>query len=143
MQFHIDNKNDLLSEMIERYYFVKQHQIYIRKFFCIFHLPFCRRFAISKIIVGKISYQATGKCRHIFQHRAFVFFQDLADSISRMFHLLYGFFFASVLVDLPDLKSSVCTGDLHGWLISQEGIAAPYLCLAGTFQKIAVSAGCA
>ena len=129
--------------MIKGNYLVKKHQIHIAEIlYCLVgKLQFW--LTVFDIIVGKISYQATGKCRHIFQHRAFVFFQDLADSISRMFHLLYGFFFASVLVDLPDLKSSVCTGDLHGWLISQEGIAAPYLCLAGTFQKIAVSAGCA
>ena len=78
MQFHIDNKNDLLSKMIERYYFVKQHQIYIRKFFCIFHLPFCRHFAISKIIVGKISHKTSGKRRKIRKARTFVFRENLA-----------------------------------------------------------------
>ena len=129
--------------MVKGDHLVKKHQIHVPEILYCLVGKLQLRLAVLDVIVGKISYQTSGKGRHIFQHRAFVFFQDLADSISRMFHLLYGFFFASVLVDLPDLKSSVCTGDLHGWLISQEGIAAPYLCLAGTFQKIAVSAGCA
>ena len=59
-----------------------------------------------------------------------------------MFYLLLCYFFGTVLMDLSDLKISIGTGDLHGWFISQEGIASPYLCLTGTFQQIAVS-GCA
>ena len=129
--------------MIKSDYLVKKHQVHIPEILYSLIGKFQLRLAVLDVIVGKISYQTTGECRHIFQHRTFVFFQDLADGISRMLYLLYSFFFGSVLVDLSDLKISVCTGDFHRWLISQEGIASPYFCLACTFQKITVSAGCA
>ena len=129
--------------MVKSDHLVKKHQIHVPEILYCLIGKLQLRLAVLDVIVGKISYQTSGKGRHIFQHRAFVFFQYLPDSISRMLHLLYDFFFSPILMDSADLKLSVCTGDLHGWLISQEGIASPYLCLAGTFQKIAVSAGCA
>ena len=129
--------------MVKGDHLVKKHQIHVPEILYCLIGKLQLRLAVLDVIVGKISYQTSGKSRHIFQHRAFVFFQDLPNGISRMLHLLYVFFFSPILMDPADLKLSVCTGDLHGWLISQEGIASPYLCLAGTFQKIAVSAGCA
>ena len=129
--------------MIKSDYLFKKHQVHIPKILYGLIGKLQLRLTVLDVIIGKISYQTAGECWHVFQYRAFVLFQDLPDSISRMFYLLHGFFLGSVFMDSSYLELSVRTGDLHGWFISQEGITSPNLCLTGTFQKIAMSAGCA
>ena len=140
---HSGDQKYLLSVMVKRDNLVKKHEIHVPEIFYCFIGKLKLRLAVFNVIVGEISYQTASECRHFFEYRALVFFQDLSNCFSRMLYLLLRFLFGSVFMNLTDLKISIRTGDLHRWFISQEGIPSPHLCLAGTFQQVTVSAGCA
>ena len=117
----IYDQDDLLTEMVKCDDLVKQHQIHILKPFLVFCIQHQRRLCIFHVIVGKISYQSTGKCRKIFNLRTFIFIKYLSDILTWMLCLhIHG---CSVF----DREFSVCTGDLKPRVISQKCVAPPFL----------------
>lgn len=58
---HIDNKDNLLAEIIKHYYLVEKHQVYIFKRFCIARVRFDGRLAVREVVIRKISYKSACK----------------------------------------------------------------------------------
>ena len=109
--------------MIKSDHLVKKHQIKIFKIFRIFHITFHTRFAVSEIIIGKITYQSSGKGWKIVETWTFIIRKDLAEIIRRM---LCNYF------QISDFHFAIDTGDLQFRIKAKKRISSPCLvCLGG------------
>ena len=75
---NIDHKDNFLPDMVKGNYFIKEHQIQILEGIVCSVVAADRRLAVSKIVIGKISYQSSCKRRKIIKTRTFVFTKYLA-----------------------------------------------------------------
>jgi len=108
----IQDQDQLLSVIVKSDDFVEQHQVHILEAFLVLRIQPQGRFAVFDIVIGKISYQTSGKGRQSRKLGTFILFHDVADDPS----------------DISGIRSAgqfrfycshtVITGDLKQWIIA-------------------------
>ena len=115
---HIHDQDDLLPDVIKGNNLVKQHQVNIFESFCILHTAAHGRFAVSQIIVRKISYEPSRKGRKIVKTGTPIIGKDLTQIIRRLIRFY---------LQIARFHLAVNAGDLHLRIKSQERIPPPFI----------------
>ena len=113
---HIDDENNFLPKVIKGDYLIKQHQIDVLEVLGILGVTFHARFAVGKIVIGKIADQATREGRQIIKTWAFIAAEDLSEVCGRI-----------ICFDLQAAEPHFpfYAGDLHLRLKAEKGIPSP------------------
>ena len=78
----IQDQDQLLSVVVKSDDLVEQHQVHILEAFLVLRIQSEGRFAVFDIVIGKISYQTSGKGRQPRKLGTFILFHDAADDPS-------------------------------------------------------------
>ena len=78
----IQDQDQLLSVVVKGDDFVEQHQVHILEAFLVLRIQPQGRFAVFDIVIGKISYQSSGKGRQPRKLGTFILFHDVPDDPS-------------------------------------------------------------
>ena len=132
IRLRIDDQDDFLAVIIVSDDLMEQHQVYILKAFLILRIQLQGWLAVLDIIIGKISYQTTGKGRKIIKYGTVILPNDITDAFSDILSAVLGGH-GSFYNRIP-----VIAGNLQNRVISQKGISSPSLIRLRTFQQICV-----
>ena len=143
VQGHVDNQNELLTEVVERDNFVKEHQVDVVELLDVFDIPFRRRLGIEHVIVGEIADHSPGKRRQAFYLWASISRQNFANLRFRIGRcnspLLAGAKTGLARLERAfDLHLSMGTGDYQFRIKPQKRIPSPFLVCRRRLQQIAV-----
>ena len=81
---HVDDERDLLPKVIKGDDLVKKHQIDVFESLIVFHRTSRGRFAVTEIVIGKISDESPRKRRKIIKTGAFIVCEDLPKRSGRI-----------------------------------------------------------
>ena len=80
--FDVQDQDQLLSVIIKCNNLVEQHQVHILESFLVLRIQMQSRFTVFDVIIGKISYQTSGKGRQPRKFGTFILFHDVPDDPS-------------------------------------------------------------
>ena len=129
IQGHIDDKDDLLTGVVEGDDLIKEHQVHVLERLAVLHRALHGRLAVGQVVVGEVAHQTAGEGGQVVETGAFVVRQDLAEVVRRV-----------VGVDLEVPRPQLAVDALHLQLgvDPQKGVPPPLLVGQSGLQQVAV-----